>query len=271
MRILRKCFYYVWSVIEMLASFRSWGTLFQLFLVKPTGGLYWLRFWHKPLKIAVRGKMDAWSVKECFLDRFYTRYGCEIEEDWTVVDIGAAIGEFTVLAAQTAKSGRVFAFEPNPESLDILKENIKANNINNVALFNLGVWDKPGQLELDLSGNEPLRAQSIEVAASMNTVNRIQVISLEQLTLEYVSAPIDLLKLDCEGAEYPILLPAGQETMQKIKRIVMEYHDLDNGNNHQALVGFLAKQGYKITSHSNPVHQELGYLFAERNQSTMDR
>lgn len=249
----------------MLAGFRSWGTLFKLFLGKPTRRLYWLQFWHKPLKIAVRGKMDAWSVKECFLDRFYTRYGREIGEDWTVVDIGAAIGEFTVLAAQAAKSGKVFAFEPNPESLDILKENINANNINNVVMFNLGMWDKPGQLELDLSGNEPLQAQSIETAASRNTHHPVQAISLEQLTLEYVMECIDLLKLDCEGAEYKILLPAGQETMQRIKRIVMEYHDLDSVNNHQALVDFLVKQGYKITFHSNPVHQELGYLFAEQS------
>jgi len=43
-------------------------------------------------------KMDTWSVKEASADRFYERYGLPILPNWTVVDIGAAIGEFTVLA-----------------------------------------------------------------------------------------------------------------------------------------------------------------------------
>ncbi len=56
----------------------------------------------KNTRMLVHNRMDAWSVKETFLDRFYSRYGTEIEPYWTIVDIGAAIGEFTVFAAQQA-------------------------------------------------------------------------------------------------------------------------------------------------------------------------
>ncbi|MFZ3070459.1 MAG: FkbM family methyltransferase [Anaerolineaceae bacterium] len=264
MRFLRKWTYYAWSVLEMLADFRNWGDVFRLFLGGSSKELTWLKFWKRPLKMAVRGRMDAWSVKECFLDRFYTRYGCEIGADWHVVDIGAAIGEFTVFAALAAKCGKVYAFEPNPESVAILHENLKANALENVEAWNLGVWDKPGQMELELIHDEPLQAQTVEQATPNDDSSRVPVITLGQLTAEFIHEPIDLLKLDCEGAEYRILLPSNHETMLRIRRIVMEYHDLGGSDTHAALVDFLDQEGFAVSLHENPVHQDIGYLFAER-------
>jgi hypothetical protein len=51
--------------------------------------------------------MDILGIKEAFADCFYTRFGYAVEPGWTVVDIGAAIGEFTVLAAGCGRGGLV--------------------------------------------------------------------------------------------------------------------------------------------------------------------
>jgi 31-O-methyltransferase len=63
--------------------------------------------------------------KEIFEDRIYTppEVG-ELPADAVVVDVGANIGMFTLFAAQTWPTARIFAFEPVPEVFDVLCENV---------------------------------------------------------------------------------------------------------------------------------------------------
>ncbi|HZK17300.1 MAG TPA: FkbM family methyltransferase, partial [Anaerolineaceae bacterium] len=86
--------------------------------------------------------------------------GTVIQSDWVVVDIGAAIGEFTIEAALKLTTGIVHAFEPNPGSLNILRQNLRANNLNRVETYNLGVWKEEGEIPLHFLNNEPLQAVS---------------------------------------------------------------------------------------------------------------
>ena len=58
--------------------------------------------------------MDIWSIKETFIDRFYTKYGCELGKDWTIVDIGAAIGEFSLYAAVKTPARASLPMSPSP-------------------------------------------------------------------------------------------------------------------------------------------------------------
>jgi CheY-like chemotaxis protein len=44
----------------------------------------------------------------------------------------------------------------------------------------------------------------------------------------------------------------------------MEYHDLDEEQNHRVLADYLRKLGYQVRLFSNPVHAEIGYLYAHR-------
>jgi len=257
----RKWSYYAWSVLEMAAGFRSWGLLLRAFVSEQRAEPATLRFWHQPTQLRVRGAMDIWSVKETFLDQFYTRYGTSIESDWVIVDIGAAIGEFTVYAAQRAPAGEVYAYEPNPQSFALLQENIRLNKLSNVQAFCVGVWDQAGAMQLDLAHGEPLQGQTVFQQAEAPT-EEIPVITFDQLVHDSVDSIIDLLKLDCEGAEYAILMGASAESLARVQRIVMEYHDLDAEHEHSRLVHFLEGNGFSVRLHANPVHAEIGYLYA---------
>ncbi len=263
MRFFTKWGYYLWSILELLWGVRNRRTLLGIFFSKPSQELKWLDLRASGLMVAVRSRMDVWSMKEALIDQFYERWGCPIEPDWTVVDIGAAIGEFTLIAALEASQGRVLAFEPNPGSVDILRQNLRANNINNVTVFHVGVWDKPGEIGLDLTQGEPLQAQSLQSAHNSNDI-AIPVISLDELVRVQAEGHVDLLKLDCEGAEYAILMAAQADTLGQIDRIVLEYHELDEARSYRKLTPFLEKAGYTVTRHANPVHENIGYLFAKR-------
>jgi len=239
MRLLRKWGYYAWSLLEMGFGFRDWGKLTRLFLSKTQQKPVLLRLRKAPTQMLVRSRMDAWSVKEAFLDRFYERYGSKIQADWHIVDIGAAIGEFTIFAARKAPMGQVVAFEPNGDSFLLLSENLKLNAVNNARAVNAGVWSKAGAMSLDLANAEPLQAQTQFTEEVDRPGFGIPVITLGQVIADYLPAGLDLLKLDCEGAEYPILFSADQSVLNLVKRIIMEYHDLDARQNHQTLADYL--------------------------------
>ena len=208
-----------------------------------------------------------WSIKETFLDRFYEKYGYAIRSDWKVIDIGAGTGEYTLFAATAMKQpgGRVFAFEPFPESLALMQENLRLNRINNVQVFAEAVGAETGKLVLDLAGGEPLQFQShrkkvVNVEASL----RVKSLSLADALKTTELESCDLLKLDCEGAEYSIIFAAPQPILEHFRHIVMEYHDNVTQYDHRDLAHFLNERGFQVETFPNPVHSYLGYLRALR-------
>jgi len=257
--------YYFRSIFTMLFGIKNWLEVITIFLYNSEGNIRTLKLRKPRLLINVRSKMDVWSVKEALLDRFYTRCGTEIGEDWTVMDIGAAIGEFTLLAALQASEGRVIAYEPFPGSFDLLRDNLVQNSIKNVITHKMAVWSKNDDLELDFSLAEPLQMRSeIPSLENAHSHTRTQSISLFQALAENSIDHLDLLKLDCEGAEFPILLDAEPDLLPKIDRVIMEYHNGFQDHHHQELVELFSTNGYHVKVTPNIVHAELGYLYAEK-------
>ena len=75
---------------------------------------------------------------------------------------------------------------------------------------------------------------------------------------------IDLLKLDCEGSEYPILYESDKSIFKIIKNMAIEVHDLDTEkNNNTALKEFLKNNGYQITEKIG--ENECPSIFASKN------
>lgn len=121
-----------------------------------------------------------------------------------VFDVGANIGLYSISMARRA--GRVLCFEPNPVSFAAVEEHIALNRVSNVSAFQCALGAKPGELELgdpsdgDL-GKFSLRAQDDGgVMVPVRTVD--EVVESEGLTR------LDLMKVDVEGFEPPVLLGA---------------------------------------------------------------
>jgi len=266
---MRKYLYYLQSIFKLLTGVSNPVGVVSTFLRPENHGtppdLQTFRLRRAGLDFTVRGKMDLWSLKEAFLDRFYEKAGVPVGNGWTVVDIGAGIGEFTLFAARQGRDSRVYAFEPFPESYGLLQENLRQNAIDRVQAFHLGVWSLSGKIALDLSPREPLQLKSQAVSGSGNDHQvLVDCISLDDLLRKLDLEKIDLMKLDCEGAEYPILYSCSSQVFDRIDRVVMEYHDSLPPNCHPDLVRFLQAQGYQVRSVPNVVHKEIGYLYASR-------
>lgn len=266
MKWVKKWAYYGYSLLEIIFNFKNWPSILSLFLRTSPGGEHVVSLRQPPVRMMVRSKMDIWSVKETFLDGFYDRYGTQVQNGWIVIDIGAAIGDYSIHTAFGRPRTVIYAFEPYPESYQLLLKNLTLNAIDNVFAFQEAVWSQSGRLALNLIEEEPLKiaSQSPSEMAETNDVMMVEAVTLEQVLERQALVKVDLLKLDCEGAEYEILMKAPAKTLAKIQRIVMEYHDVNEAHEHRHLIPFLESAGYRVSWHRNIVHQDIGYLYASR-------
>lgn len=263
MRLIRKYTYYFASILRLLTGFKNPSLILSVFLGKKAVEPRTARLRHGPA-FRVRGAMDVWSIKETFLDRFYERCGFVIQPGWTVIDVGAGLGDFTLFAAQV-KGTSVFAYEPFPDSAKLLGENVALNKMENIHVSPEAVSSIQGSLLLDLAGGEPLQIKSHNTPVTQPDHQiSVKARSLMGILDSLGESPCNLLKLDCEGAEYDILIKSPPETLAKIERIVMETHDGVTEYSHQDLAEYLMTLGFNVQTFANPVHKNLGYLRAER-------
>lgn len=155
-----------------------------------------------------------------------------VKQDYTkgmsngvIVDIGANIGVFSLYASQ-AGAQKIFAFEPSPAAYAILCKNVRDNGLSGIIHpYNLAVLDVDDKKVSIPTSSSPYNQIDLEHMQG-NTVTHAQVatISLASILNKNNLADVDVLKMDCEGAEYPILLNADSSLLARIREITMEYH-----------------------------------------------
>jgi FkbM family methyltransferase len=268
---VKKYLYYLSSVYHLLTGIKNWPLVVRVFLKIAPPSPYLIELRKSGLKLKARGIMDIWSIKETFLDRFYERFGARIEDGWTVVDIGGGIGDYTLFAAAANPHGKVFAFEPFPESFTLLQQNLAANSVTaNVQAFAEAIWSQAGALKIDSTLGEPGQFISRSAddpsgsPAAGGSFTQVTSISMADAFARLEITRCDLMKIDCEGAEYPILFNTPEEVLGRVQRIVMEYHDSLTPYTHRDMQEFLASKGYAVRVVQNYVHADLGYLYAWR-------
>jgi FkbM family methyltransferase len=134
-------------------------------------------------------------------------YYKKIKEGFTVIDVGANMGIFTTLFARlVGKKGFVYAFEPEPANIALLKKNIAFNKYENVKVEEKAVSNKAGKINLYIcdghNGGHRIR-KPLNDARFKESIE-IEAISIDNY-FEGSDAKIDFVKIDVEGAEYLVL------------------------------------------------------------------
>lgn len=219
-------------------------------------------------RFKVRGLMDVWIVKETCLDQDYESHCSDIGNDWTVVDIGAGIGDFAVSVARRHPACQVYAYEPFPESFALLKENAQLNSVSNISAFPLAIGSQSGKVALFASG-EAVQHSTSELAISEAAPTlEVQALTLDEALQSNEIEHCDFLKIDCEGCEFGMLFNTSRETLDKISHICLEYHDGFTEYSHGDLESFLGQCGFEVLTAPNPVHSHLGFLHASRREES---
>ena len=136
-----------------------------------------------------------------------------IDDQMTVVDVGANIGYDTVLFAKKAKN--VLAFEPAKKSFEILKKNIKENKLKNVEVYEVALGSKDEKKSLYKS-EENYGDNRINGNYELRTANR-ELVNVKRLD-EVVKENIDLIKIDVQGWE--------PEVIEGARNIIRKYHPI---------------------------------------------
>jgi FkbM family methyltransferase len=206
-------------------------------ILKSNNAIYLFR---NGVKIATKGNIDVSTIAVVWIKENYGK----MPTNATIVDIGANIGAFSIYAACSGDNNTVYAYEPMPENYELLVRNIKINNMEQrIRAFNLGISSQKERRMLYL--NDSL-SHSVCCQKEGNPSIEISCISLEDIFTSNSLKSIDLLKIDCEGAEYAILFNASSACFEKIKEIRMEYHNIDGRNKAGELIRFLKEQGKKV-------------------------
>jgi FkbM family methyltransferase len=143
-----------------------------------------------------------------------------------VIDIGANIGCYSLLAARHA--ARVLACEPYPENLSLLRENVALNNANNVEIIPYAIASRAGTNMLFIPVDDSFVGRiSLHPGRGSRTVETTCV-TLEQIIREAGLDKVDVLKIDCQGAEYEILYGASPETLSRVQQIITECEVFDD-------------------------------------------
>ncbi|MBI2542875.1 MAG: FkbM family methyltransferase [Candidatus Aenigmarchaeota archaeon] len=121
----------------------------------------------------------------------------EIKRGDIVIDLGAHIGYYTLLAAKlVGDNGRVYAFEPDPNNFECLKKNVEENGYKNITCINKAVSNKTGKTKLFFS-DETDNSQIINSDDGKFVI--VDVTSLDDYFNNNQSA--DFIKMDIEGSE----------------------------------------------------------------------
>jgi len=254
--------YYLSSIGTLLRSVRPLGAPLRLLARREEGTPVTVSV--DGTKMQARGFMELWSIKETLLDDFYGQHGLAVQPGWTIIDIGCASGEFVVHALKQGASV-ILAVDPAAASLDLLRTNLRLNGLaeSQVIVERAAVVATERLMHLPPSqaGLRSLHAAASDVDA--DSPDAVPGKTLSTLLPSLPDSHCDLLKLDCEGAEFEIILDTPDAVFDAISRIVMEYHE-SSGRDVGEIAHSLRRRGYRVTVDESQVHRGLGYLYAAR-------
>lgn len=254
------------SLSEKLSILKKAKSVFQNWIVYPlsyynlikNNFIIFKTRTHKTIKIR-RNSTDLMALTHVWLIEEYSKSGFDINKNDIVIDVGAHIGLFTLYASQFCTDGKIYSFEPMKENYELLSENIKSNNLKQVEIFNLAVSNSNQEINLYINDDESGHSMFSESNHS-TTVNSI---SLQKFFDEKNIERCNFLKLDCEGAEYEIIKHLPTSYLQKIDKMVIEYHMADS--NPELLIELkknLSKNNFKFEIKT--LFSDIGFLYAKK-------
>lgn len=183
-------------------------------------------------------EQEDWFEDEIRFVRRWLRPGMR------VVDVGANYGLYTVaLARAVGREGRVWAFEPAPDTAQFLDATLRLNDLGHVMLSRAAVSSREGSVSLSLE----IHPEVNRVAGAAATPgDRIEVpaVTLTRLAEEQDWGEIDFIKLDIEGHE-PEALAGAAGLLQKCSPLLMFEVNTGQAFDFRALAP-LAEMGYQF-------------------------
>jgi FkbM family methyltransferase len=188
-----------------------------------------------PLEV-VDGASMIWTYHELFNLELYSFLARR--EDPLILDCGANIGLSILYFKRLYSASRIVAFEADPDLFSVLERNVAAMGVEDVKLISRAVWSSETELPFHSEG-----ADAGRLARDGDT--RERTISTVRLR-DYLDQPVDLLKIDIEGAEMEVLADCA-DRLRYVDHLYVEYHSFKTEvQSLPELLAILKQAGFRL-------------------------
>ncbi|MCS6796845.1 MAG: FkbM family methyltransferase [Raineya sp.] len=167
-----------------------------------------------------------------------------------ILDIGANAGYAATFLFSYFPKARIISFEPLPINFELLSKNQKQNSSLDWQIIPKAVGKARGETTLFYSkakGFTPIASIQATFESQNTDTLVVEMLALTDILQEYNLQVVDLLKVDCEGAEYDIFYHTPSETWAKIRCIAMETHKgKEKYENQESMTSFLQEKGFQV-------------------------
>jgi FkbM family methyltransferase len=213
---------------------------------------------------------------------FMTNHEEDIIEHFTpkegdiVVDIGAHMGRYTIISSKrVGANGKVVAIEADPSNFEMLKSNIKLNQLTNVTPLNYAVYSKETKIKLYLPDEESgytmhHSIMSNYVFTKYKDKTGDKFVEVSANTLDYLLqlkgiTDVNWVKIDVEGAEFEVLKGAHNVlSNSKDISLLIEVHGKDT---YEPIIESLRSYNFKIDFEKTYENGEK-HIIALKDRST---
>jgi FkbM family methyltransferase len=160
-----------------------------------------------------------------------------------ILDCGANLGLASLYWKRLYPRARITAYEADPRIAAALRQNLAANGAADVEVVEAAVWNAEGRLAFHAEGADSGAIAALPGAPASGARVEVAAVRLRD-ALE--RGPVDLLKLDVEGAEEAILADCAG-ALGSVGAILAEIHELDPARRiTPAILELLAREGFAV-------------------------
>jgi FkbM family methyltransferase len=184
-------------------------------------------------------------------------YGLEILRNHNVpriLDIGGNVGIFALATRHVFPQATIHVYEPNPRVLPFLTQHAAAASF---TCFAEAIGRDDGRISLID------HQDCVQVRTRVDAVGNVPQIAFSR-AIERIGGHCELVKLDCEGAEWDILSDA--DSWQQVDHLAMEYHLWARNHRHEDIPPLLRAIGFQIERQIEH-HPMFGVVWATRERS----
>jgi len=268
MSLLRVQFDHVKSVLQIRRHFENpWLLiLFRLGLIKVpyflhriNGGGHHYALLARP---TTTSKADLFVLREVLVDESYSGVLPLLKnKNIRLLDVGANLGSFTIWMHRKVGVREAFCFEPEPDSFRLLNFNLAMNDCPTAKTLPSALGGEARTIRILLKKSSP-GGTSIYANAQSPEATAVPVLAL-QGWMAGIQGDFDLLKMDCEGAEWEILQKTDPRQFGRFQTVVAEVHgDPENKRQVSEFKDLIEKVGFRTVRWDN--HPQGLYIGARR-------
>jgi FkbM family methyltransferase len=215
------------NLIKVLVRSRSWRFTADMVRQVPTSSLARLR-WSGQDVFYRSGTADPFVLYQVLLKSGQKAeyYVPSVLRPKIILDIGSNIGASIIYLHRQFPDAKIFGFEPHPDTFRILQKNV--GHLRGVTILNYGLGATQQRLAVradQVNFGSFTTGGDFKDRGHPATTVECEVRRLDDVLREIGIAQIDLIKIDCEGAEADVFLTLPDEILHQCQWIVGEFHD----------------------------------------------